>query len=374
MYMFGGVRQMFWTEPTQLAIQQSNSDVAGSCRQSQPFDIIFRNRDSWPLKEKEHLRSHNHTPMFHIEEGEAKSDSIRRKTEQYYRAHITPVEGDAERSCKTPIGSTVFLSTENSHRRLHAATINTPPLIGSTAFLPTENPHVCLRATPIKMPSLMGSAAFLPTENPLQHSCADLLENRVWDYKLCRHQVEGNDLSSFACGATEQKLADKEVSMHDNLIYAEVDVNVVKQQIVRSYRNPALQTNHRKNRICINLCAVPGMVISSYTLSRYVIETSLPTMTKTMLHRNLTGFPAIDHPSSTTFVSALLMYGICSMSMYRANSHHLYQQHTIFLFIIYDIAFHLFRYPSLNEALGMATAVIPASLTIALVVSMIGHF
>ncbi|KAF7882590.1 uncharacterized protein EAF02_005953 [Botrytis sinoallii] len=374
---------MFWTAPIQLAIQQSNSDVgdvAGSCQKSHSIIITVRNRDSSPLKEEEHRHSHNHTPTFYVKEGEAKSDSIRQKIEQHYRAHITLVEGDAERSCKPHIGSTAFLSTENSHRCLRAITINTPSLVGSAAFLPTENLQMCLRATPINMlpirntPPLMGSIAFLPTKNSLQYSCADLMRIRFWDYKLCRRQVEGNNLSSFACGATEHRLADKEVSMRDNLIYAEFDVDIVKQQIVRSYRNPALQSNHRKNRICINICAVPGMVISSYALSRYIVQTSLPTTTKTMLHRNLTGFPTINHPSSTTFVAALLIYAICSMSMYRANSHHFYQQHTIFLFTIGVVIFQLFQYPSLNEALGMAAAVIPAGVTIAMVVSMIGHF
>ncbi|THV44266.1 hypothetical protein BGAL_0686g00050 [Botrytis galanthina] len=391
---------MFWTEPIQLAIQQSNSDVAGSCQQSHRVVTIVRNLDSSPLKKEEHRHSHNRTSMLYAKEGEAKSDSIRQKIEQYYRAHVTLVEGDAERSCNSHIGSIAFLSTENSHRCLRAITINTAPLIESTVFLPTERMQMCLPATPINTPPLMGSTAFLPTENShmclhlirnntlplmgstgflptensLQYSPADLIENRVWDYKLCRHKVEGNNLSSFACEATEHRLADRKVSMCDNLIYAEFDVDIVKQQIVRSCRNPALQSNHRKNRICINLCAVPGMVISSYALSRYIVQTSLPTATKTILHRNLAGFPTIDHPSSTTFVVALLMYGICSMSMYRANSHHFYQQHTIFLSIICVVIFQLFRYPSLNEALGMAAAVIPAGVTIAMVVSMMGHF
>ncbi|TGO27992.1 hypothetical protein BPAE_0034g00720 [Botrytis paeoniae] len=46
----------------------------------------------------------------------------------------------------------------------------------------------------------------------------------------------------------------------------------------------------------------------------------------------------------------------------------------VLLCIIYGIVFQLFRYPSLNEALSMAAAVIPAGITIALAVSMIGHF
>lgn len=62
------------------------------------------------------------------------------------------------------------------------------------------------------------------------------------------------------------------------------------------------------------------------------------------------------------------------MSMYRANSHHPYQQHMVFLFIVCGIIFQLFRYPSLNEALAMAAAATPGGVTIALVVSMIGHF
>lgn len=275
---------MFWTEPIQLAIQQSNSDVAGSCQQSHRVVKIVRNRDSSPLKEEEYRHSHNHTSMFYVKEGEANSDSIRQKIEQYYRAHVTLVEGDAERSCNPHIGSIAFLSTENSHRRLRAITINTAPLIESTVFLPTENSHMCLHLIRNNTLPLMGSTGFLPTENSLQYSPADLIENRVWDYKLCRNKVEGNNLSSFACEATEHRLADTEVSMCDNFIYAEFDVDIVKQQIVRSCRNPALQSNHRKNRICINLCAVPGMVISSYALSRYIVQTSLPTATKTILH------------------------------------------------------------------------------------------
>ncbi|KAK6604780.1 hypothetical protein H4I96_05362 [Botrytis cinerea] len=163
-----------------------------------------------------------------------------------------------------------------------------------------------------------------------------------------------------------------EVGRHDTWIHAKC--NIDHQQIVRSYRNPAFQNSHRRNRICINLCAVPGLIISSYALSKYVVQTSLPTMKGTMLHRNFTGFPIIDHPSSTTFVSAALVYGMCSMSMYRANSHHPYQQHMVFLFIVCGIIFQLFRYPSLNEALAMAAAATPGGVTIALVVSMIGHF
>ncbi|KAF7905296.1 uncharacterized protein EAF01_005817 [Botrytis porri] len=80
-------------------------------------------------------------------------------------------------------------------------------------------------------------------------------------------------------------------------------------------------------------------------------------MNGTTLHGNLTGAPILDQSSSAAFVFAVLVYG--------ANSHYLYKK---------GIGFHPLRYQSLNEGLGMAVAVIPAGVTIALVVSMIGQF
>ncbi|KAF5869697.1 uncharacterized protein Bfra_010895 [Botrytis fragariae] len=396
---------MFWTEPTQLAIQKSNSDVTTACLKSRRVVIFIQSRDSWPSKGEEYHHSHDHTPISYAKGGMANFDNTRQRIKQYSRIHIALVKGDTERNCITLMGSTAFLPTEEFLRYLHA-TRSCTGLIGNTALLSTgkllQYPHT---ENPYKS---LWKAALLPTEEVTQYiqigrtypsstgkvfvgndgfpliarkhprnRFADLIRLiNVWRNELCGNQEgEKDNLQSsvYRVIATKKHwFADNEARWHDTSTHAKC--NIDHRQIVRSYRTPALQSNHRRNRICINLCAVPGLIVSSYALSRYIVQASLPTMKGTILHRNLTGFPSIDHPSSTTFVYVVLMYGICSMSMYRANSHHSYQQYTIFLFIICVVVFQLFRYPSLSEALGMAAAVIPAGVTIALVVSVVLHF
>ncbi|KAF7932620.1 uncharacterized protein EAE98_003919 [Botrytis deweyae] len=399
-----------------LAIQHSNSDLITSCRKLRHAVMVVRSRDSWPSKREEYHHSHDHTPIFYVKGGAANFVNTRERIKQYGRIRIALVEGDAERNCITLMGSTAFLPiahpdarTQNSLlcqaynswckprlqnseflQYLHA-TRSCTSLIGNTALLSTgklppyshtEKPYTSL-----------WKAALLPTEEVphyiqigktypsstwelFDRTDGFLIDFNVWRNELCANQEgEKDDLQSSVYGAIATKkhwFVDNEARWQDTSTHAKP--NIDHRQILCSCRNPALQSNHRRNRICINLCAVPGLVVSSYVLSRYIVQTSLSTMKGTILHRNLTGFPVIDHPSSTTFVFVVLMYGICSMSMYRANSHHFYQQHTICLSIICVVIFQLFRYPSLNEALGMAAAVIPAGVTIALVVSVVLHF
>ncbi|KAM3158219.1 hypothetical protein ABEW05_001247 [Botrytis cinerea] len=324
----GQVFMILSTEPTHHAIQQSNGDVTNRCRHSRRIILSVRNRNSRPSSREENSRSNDHTPMFYAKEHEANSDNLSQEI-QHHRTCATQalaiLESDTERSPVAIVGN---------------------------------------------------DAGLMFSEKVLQHPSDQPAECSVWGDELYQNELgDEHVLQSSVYGVittTNHRFADDEVGRHDTWIHAKC--NIDHQQIVRSYRNPAFQNSHRRNRICINLCAVPGLIISSYALSKYVVQTSLPTMKGTMLHRNFTGFPIIDHPSSTTFVSAALVYGMCSMSMYRANSHHPYQQHMVFLFIVCGIIFQLFRYPSLNEALAMAAAATPGGVTIALVVSMIGHF
>ncbi|KAI9642787.1 hypothetical protein NHQ30_008519 [Ciborinia camelliae] len=142
-----------------------------------------------------------------------------------------------------------------------------------------------------------------------------------------------------------------------------------KLHFVRSYQNPAFR---QKNGIWINLCAACGQIISSYILSKYIVRTSLSMMKDTILHYDFTGFPILECPSSTTFIFAILVYGISAMSMYRANAHHAHQQQILRLGIIgvIDLGLHLYR----NKCLGVVVAFMPAGITMALVISMIFHF